>query len=336
MIQIDGNYLEGGGQIIRTALSLAAITNQSFRIDNVRAGRKNPGLREQHLQAVNSIAKLCNAKHDANFGSTKFKFTPKTLSRERKFNINIGTAGSTALIISTILPLAYKLNNPINVKIDGGGTWNIFAPPVIYLQKVLIPILSKIDFKANVRIMREGFYPKGGAKVELNLLPWKTKKHLNLTEHNVKKIEIYSVASESLKDRNVAERQMEKVVDSVKKFSVTKTIKYIDSICSGSGILIKSSPTILAGDAVGRRGKSSEEVAREAIEKLQSEILAEVGVDHRAADQLMIYMAIIGEDGGKLKTSRISNHSRTNAYVIEKFLPVKFKFVKNTIICAKI
>ena len=328
MIKIDGNYLEGGGQIIRTALSLSAVTGETFEIDNVRAGRSNPGLREQHLQAVNSVALLCDAKHNAKFGSTKFRFQPaKILSDKNEFLIKIKTAGSTALVISTVMPLAVKLKKQINVDIDGGGTWNIFAPPVIYLQKVLLPLLSKIGFKAEINIVRDGFYPKGGAKVSLKLFPWKPNGKLNLTNCNLKKNEVFSVASENLKEKNVAERQAKEALTLLKDAKIN--IEYADSICAGSGILIVKTPALLAGDSVGKRNITSKQVARDAVEKLQKELKAKACVDHRVADQLMIYMAL--SDGGKLKTSRISNHARTNAYVIEKFLPVKFKFTDDTI-----
>lgn len=334
IIEIDGSYLEGGGQIVRTSLTLSAITGKPFRIINVRKNRVNPGLAEQHLQCVNAISMLCNAKHNAIKRGTSFEFYPGKIFEKEKFEIKIETAGSIALVISTILPIAYKLYKPIKFFIKGGGTWNRFAPAVLYLQKVLLPLLEKVGYVAEIDINCDGFYPRGGGEVEVIIYPWNSKnmkKDLILENHNVDKIKIYSLASVNLKEKNVAERQFESAYNILKNINlkIEKEVSYVESFSPSSELLIVSSPTILGGDSFGERGKSSEEVGKEASNRFLKEINAKSGVDEHAADQLMIYMAL--SKSGKLKTSEITNHTKSNAYVIEKFLDVKFKMDENVI-----
>ena len=207
MIQINGDYNEGGGQILRTALSLSAVTGKSFKVTKIRAKRKKPGLKEQHLQAVNSVAMLCNAKHNAKLFSQELKFEPGKLIHKKTLNVKVRTAGATALIISTVLPIAYRIEKSLTLTIDGGGTWNIFAPSVLYLQEVLLPLLKKAGVNAKINIKKDGFYPKGGAQVELSIEPWRIQKKLDLTKYDVKKAKIFSIATAHLKSREVAERQ---------------------------------------------------------------------------------------------------------------------------------
>src|SRR4030042_160086 len=143
MIQIDGSFLEGGGQILRTSLSLSALTGKPFEIENIRKNRNNPGLAVQHLEAIRAIAAITNTKTDAKKGDITIEFSPKERIKKEEINIEIPTAGSASLIISTILPIAYKIKKDLKIRIHGGGTWNKWAPSVIYLQKVLLPLLKK-------------------------------------------------------------------------------------------------------------------------------------------------------------------------------------------------
>lgn len=324
MIEIDGSYLEGGGQIIRTALSLSVLTGQPFRVFNIRKNRAKPGLREQHLQSVNAAAKICNGKHDAKLHAQEFSFFPSEIV-EKDFEVKLDTAGSTALVIAVLLPLALKINRKIKIKILGGGTWNKFAPPVIYIQEVILPILKKSGLNAEIEIRRDGFPPKGGGEVELVLFPPKEKRELAFTEGD--EIKIISIASKSLQERKVAERQMEaaeKLIVGLNK-KINKEINYIGAD-KGCGILVQSGS--LAADNIGEIGKTAEKVGEEAAKKFILETREGAKIDENGSDQLMICQAIVG---GEIVTSKISEHARTNAWVIEKFLPVKFELNKKII-----
>jgi len=335
MIEIDGSYLEGGGQILRTSLSLAAITGKSFRIKNIRMNREKPGLATQHLEATKTLAILCDTECKAEKRDTFLEFIPKEISKKQEIQIGIPTAGSIALLLSTILPVAYSLKNQIKLQIKGGGTWNKFAPSVLYIKKVILPLLSKTGYTAELKIKRDGFFPLGGAEVELLLNPWKNRKPLFFEEHKINKVYIDSYSTNSLKSRRVAERQLESAVDVLKSLNcgIEKNIEYINAESSGSGILLSSLPTILGSDVPGEIGKPAEKIGKEAALNFLKEIEKKAAVDKYASDQLMIYLALVG---GKIKTSEITNHAKTNAYTIEKFLDVKFNIKDNYIECQKL
>ncbi len=336
MIQIDGSFLEGGGQILRTALSLSALTEEPFKIENIRRNRDNPGLAVQHMEAIKAIASLMETEISAKKGDTTIEFSPKELTEKEEINIDVPTAGATSLIISTILPIAYRLKKELKINIHGGGTWNKWAPSVLYLQKVLLPISEKMGFRADIKILQNGFVPWGKAELEIDICPWKNPGPLFLEESNVNKIKIYSIASKSLQGRNVADRQYISAKEKLTELNlpIDKEIEYAEGDYYGSGILVCSSPTILGRDIPGEKGMTAEKVGFQAALDFLSEMKNKAAVDSYAADQLMIYLALAG---GKIKTSFISDHTKTNAYTIEKFLPVKFKLdeKEKTIECEK-
>lgn len=159
MILIDGSKGSAGGQVLRSSLGLSALTQQSFKITNIRANRPNPGLREQHLQAVRAVKKLCNAdvEGDALY-SKELIFKPNKITK-KNLKIKVGTAGSTALILQTLFLASLKHN--LSIRIEGGGSWNLHAPSVAYLQHVFLNLLQ---LDVNLNVIREGFYPKGGGR----------------------------------------------------------------------------------------------------------------------------------------------------------------------------
>ena len=195
--------------------------------------------------------------------------------------------------------------------------------------------MSKTGYTAELKIKRDGFFPLGGAEVELLLNPWKNRKPLFFEEHKINKVYIDSYSTNSLKSRRVAERQLESAVDVLKSLNcgIEKNIEYINAESSGSGILLSSLPTILGSDVPGEIGKPAEKIGKEAALNFLKEIEKKAAVDKYASDQLMIYLALVG---GKIKTSEITNHAKTNAYTIEKFLDVKFNIKDNYIECQKL
>ncbi|MEM7820125.1 MAG: RNA 3'-terminal phosphate cyclase [Candidatus Aenigmatarchaeota archaeon] len=321
MIELDG--LEAGGQFVRTAVALSALTEKPVKIKNVRGSRKPPGLKTQHMEGIRSIAELCDADvKGLRLGSTELEFYPKKL-QAKNIDVKISTAGSIGLVLQALLILTSQLPKPIKIKFDGGGTFGKWAPSPYYLQHVLLPLLgddTKID------IIRDGFYPKGSAIVEVLTAPLKAKP-LNLTKMTkLNSISCISIAAKQLSGRKVAERQTETAVKLLKeKFSIEPSveIKYVDAASAGSGMLIvaKTENSILGGDAIGELGKSAEDVAAEAVNNLIFEV-ANGAVDRHAGDMLLPYMAIAGS--GNILVSQITHHMLTNISVIEKFLPVKF------------
>jgi len=320
MIELDG--AEAGGQFVRTAVALSTLTGKPVRIRNIRGSRPQPGLKVQHLEGIRSMAELCDAEViGLALGSSELEFKPKKLVA-KDIVVKIATAGSIGLVLQALLIPASQLPKPIKIKFDGGGTFGKWAPSPYYMQHVLFPLLGD---KTQINVIRDGFYPKGGALVEVNVSPLKLKP-LNLTEKGkVKKITCLSIASSGLRERKVAERQAETAEKMlVEKLGVKPEIiiKYVDSVSAGTGLLLfAESNSVLGGDALGEPRKKAEDVAAEAVNNLLFEV-ENGAVDRHAGDMLLPYMAIAGS--GKIFVSQITHHMLMNISVIEKFLPVKF------------
>lgn len=327
MILVDGS--NAGGQLVRTACALSAITKEPFKITNIREARPNPGLQIQHMEGIKSIAELCNAETKGlELNSKEFDFYPKKLEA-KDLKIKISTAGSIGLVLQAVLLVTSQLDKSIKIEIEGGATWGKWAPPVLYLEKVLFPLLKE---ETEIKILRDGFYPKGGSRVEVLTKPLKPNPIEILERSEIKEIKGFSIASKSLKKAKVAERQTKTAKELVKqKFNRELNIetKYVDSISPGSGVLIyvKTENSIIGGDSLGEIKKPAEDIAKEAVKNLIFEY-ANGAVDRHAADMLLPYMAL---SSGKIQTSEITNHIKTNIPVIEKFLPVKFE-IKDRII----
>lgn len=332
MVEIDGSYGSGGGQILRTAVGFSAFTSIPCRIYNIRAKMENPGLREQHLQAISSIKELCNAEvKGLEIGSTYIEFYPKEI-KKNNLNVKIGTAGSVGLVLQALLIPAMRLKE-LTVKINGGGTWGKWAPPTEYIKQVLAKLLLPYGFFIDVSILKEGFYPKGGAEVKV-IIRTDNFKPIDLTEKKkIVSIKGLSIASASLKEKKVAERQRDSAVSllhSYFKIVPQVDVKYVDSLSVGSGLLcyITTENSIIGADSLGELGKRSEDIGKEVAQKLICEYEKGV-IDSHMADQILPFLAIAG---GKIQVSKITEHCRTNAYIIEKFLPLKFSFEENNII----
>ncbi len=335
MIVLDGSKYEGGGGLLRTSLAFSAASGIPFKILNIRANRDNSGLRPQHLNAVKSVAELCNAEiSEIDVGSKELEFIPNKIE-SKKINIDIGTAGSTTLILQAILPAALysKKNIKLNIK---GGTNNMMAPPIDNLFLVFLPILKKLGADVECNLKKRGYYPKGGGEISAEINTSKMKKIELIERGNLLKIIGVANASEELKKPMVAEREAESAEGKLKHLDVPIEIKkeYCETFSVGTSISLcaEFEKTLIGADSFGKRGKPAEEVGKDAAEKLLEEINSNGCVDRRMADQLIPYMALWG---GKIKTREISMHTQTNIWVAEKLLNVKFEVSNNVIECKK-
>lgn len=319
MIEIDGS--SGGGQMLRTALSLSVIKGESFRIENIRGKRPNSGLKRQHLEAVKAAGRLSNAEISGDeIGSEVLEFRPQELDSS-PFTSNIGTAGSITLLYGAVLPVTSQFNNSFRLTAKG-GTDVKWSPPLSYFREVKLPLLRRFGVKAKMELETTGYYPKGGGEATLT-----TEEHslkpIQLTERgDLERFEIYSKASRELEDREVADRQADEAERILKNSHISvpldKNVRYEETSSPGSSLLVKAvyENSITGFSALGEQGKRSEEVAKEAVQDFKSFHSSEAAVDRHMADQLMVFMAIVG---GRIKVPEITDHIQTNAAVIEKF-----------------
>jgi len=327
VIKIDGAYLEGGGQILRTAAALSAITERPCHIFNIRKGRPAPGLKTQHLLGLRALAELCNGKLEGDaLGSTEIKFHPGKINRER-LSVNIDTAGSITLVLQGLLLPALFTPKPVEILFKGGATDTFFSPTLDYFQYVFLKILEKMGVRVEIDIEKRGFFPRGGAEIKVKVFP-ATLKPLKLKERGeFKKIKIFSGASESLKDKRVAERQVAGVKEVIGKLNLRleEDIQYHNTDCPGSYICLVAEfeNTVIGSDNLGKLGKSAEEVGQEAARELLKEQRSGTPLDKHMADQILPYIALANKKS-RVAVSEITNHCKTNIWVIEKFLDGQF------------
>jgi len=343
IVLLSGEYGEGGGAIVRTALALSTITGKAFEVDNIRKGRPKSGLKAQHLYCTKALQEFCSAKVEgATLGSAHLKYTPGVI-KAKKIKVDIGTAGSIALLLQSVLPPCLFADTDIKLEITGGtsGKW---AAPFDYFNNIFAPIARKFCEKIDIKLIRRGYYPKGQGKIELKIKPKyklsdfsdfnefysylkQNTQNIELTEQGeLVKIEGISHASLSLEKADVAERQAKAAKLELTKLGCPVNIQaeYCDTASAGSGITLwaafsKNDEQIrLGADALGEPGKKAEIVGEEAAKKLIKEIESKAAVDRHLADQILPLMAFTKDSG--IKVSEITNHCRTNVYVIEKFL----------------
>ncbi len=325
MVQIDGSFGEGGGQILRTSLSLSALTGESLDIQNIRASRSQPGLRPQHLAAVNAIAEIAQADlKGAEINSTRVQLTPKK-PRGGNFMFKITTAGALTLVLQTIiLPLSFA-EKPSAVTLTG-GTHVRWSPIWHYLQECWLPTMESLGFRSEFMLERGGFYPRGGGKVNVKVLPAGKLKAFNCVERG-ELIEIRGYSGVANLEESIAKRQKHQALRRLYKVCRNSKIKIVDIPSPGKGtfILLKakfSNCGCSCYSALGAPGKPAEKVADEAVDKLLSFLDTDGCVDHYMADQILLPLSIISGKSS-FRTNRITQHLLTNIHIIKQFLPVE-------------
>lgn len=335
MIEIDGSVGEAGGAILRVATALAVITDQPTHIFNIRKSRPNGGgLGVQHLKGLEAIAEFCNGRlENAEMGAKEIWFYPGKI-QAKDLQVKIETAGSITLVLQTLIPPALFAPGPIKIFFDGGATDTFFSPSLDHFRAVFLKILEKMNGKVDINLIKRGYYPEGGAKVEVTIYPSKLK-NINLIERgSLKKILIISGASHHLRDKKVAERQIAGVREVLGKLQlpIEETIEYYDTRCPGSQICLiaEFENSVMGVDNLGKLGKRAEDIGKEAALELLKEQKSGACLDKHLADQILPYLAL-SLAKSQINVSEITNHCRTNIWVIEKFLEGKFELKGNLI-----
>ncbi len=332
MIIIDGS--EGGGQILRTAIGLAAIVRKPIKVINIRKARSNPGLRAQHLEGIMTLAKICNAKvKGARIGSMEIEFIPGEIEA-REVEARISTAGSIALLFQSIQLAACFANDIVTVKVKGGATAGKWAPTIDYVKNVFLPIVKKMGYRADVEVIREGFYPKGGAEVIFKIYPVKKLKPIELLNRG-KVLEIRGRSVAANLPSHIPERQARSAEEFLKSKGFERieiSRENVKALCPGTCITLYAicENTILGSDNIGEKGVPAEEVGKKAAEDLYKSISSNAALDKHMSDQILTFMAVA--DGiSRISIEEFTKHCETNIKTIEKILGVKFKRYDNVI-----
>jgi RNA 3'-phosphate cyclase len=326
LITIDGKT--GGGQVLRTSLGMSALTGKPIKVVNIRGSRPyGGGIKTQHLEGLKALAELCNAKAKGmEIGSKEVEFIPGRIEA-KDLDVSIGTAGSIGLLFQSLqLPTAFA-GRPIKISVHGGSTASAWSPPVQYFQNVFLPIVEKMGYSANIDVTREGFYPKGGAEVEINVKPIKKLSPIVL----MKRAEVKAVRGISIAGclpEHVADRQAKSAEKVLAAGGIEAHIDHrtVQSASPGTSITLWADcgNTIIGADAIGERGVPAEKVGTTAAKEFLESLKSRAALDKHMSDQIIPFMAL-AKGRSKIGVESITEHCRTNIEVTEKLLNVKFE-----------
>jgi len=320
MIEIDGSFGEGGGQIVRTAAALSALTNKPVKVFNIRAKRKNPGLSYQHITALESVRRLCDAEiKGLGKGSSAVEFYPKKI-RGGVFDFDVGTAGSVTLVLQCCLLPSLFSNEKTKIKIRG-GTDVKWSPPVDYFRNIFLKILAKMGAKVELETIKRGFYPKGGGEINVNIEQVKELKGLDLSQTPETK-NINGTAFISDLPEHILKRMKDAALKKLIEYDVKIKDEITSSFSPGAGITLWTD-NMLGSSCLGEKGVSAEKVGENAANNLLGEIKSGATLDVYAADQILPYLAL-AKNKSTFLTRNLSMHAETNMWLIKKFVDVKF------------
>ena len=325
MIIIDGSEGEGGGQVLRTALSLSLVTGQPFRISNIRANRSRTGVMRQHLTAIEAACAIGGANcDDLDLGAAELSFEPGAV-KSGEYNFAVGSAGSTSLVLQTVLTPLLLAARPSHLVLEG-GTHNIYAPPFDFIERAFLPIINRMGPRVTARLKRPGFYPAGGGRIEVDIEPVAALKPLELIDRGeLRRVEARAMIA-GLPGK-IAVRELAAVEKLLGwPADARKIIQLPERAGPGNIIMAEAEfehvTEITSG--FGKLGVPAEAVGEHAARRMAGFLASTAAVGPYLADQLLLPMALAG--GGRFTTVKPSKHSRTAAAVISKFLPFDVRF----------
>lgn len=327
MLEIDGAHGEGGGQLLRMAVALSALTETPVRVVRIRAGRPNPGLAAQHVTAVVALAKLCGADVTGlEVGSPTIDFRPGKIEPGR-YAFDVGTAGSVTLVLQAILPVAAAASGPVWVRLVG-GTDVRWSSPIDYFTRVFLPLVRRVGVHADVEVRRRGYYPRGGGIVEAVVEPARAWSPLDLSDPGeIRRVRGIAHAANLPEDipkrmKHAATRRLHRIGD----VAIEERVYGGEEAIGAGGALVlwaETETSVLGADALAERGKPSDRVGGEAAIALLAEIESRATLDIHAADQLLVYLARAGRRS-RFRVREVSGHMEAMMWLLPQFLPCRF------------
>lgn len=328
MLELDGSYGEGGGQLVRTAAALSAITGRPVTIRNIRANRDKPGLAPQHVAAVRAVAALAGASVEgAELRSRSIRFSPHALAG-RSFRFDVGTAGSVTLLLQAVLPVMIASGKPCDAEIIGGTDVRM-APPLDYFREVLLELLARMGAQVRLEVRKRGYYPRGGGEVRVSVSPSALRPAAFDAPGALRSIS--GLAHVANLPEHIATRMRASALERLAPLTdvtadiACRVLGPDEAIGPGGAIVAwaHTEGTVLGAGRAAERGVRAEALGEAAGEELAADLAAGAAVDLHSADQLLVYFALA--QGGALTTRAVSLHAHTCIWLIEQFLSVRFE-----------
>lgn len=314
MLEIDGSYGEGGGQILRTAVAMSMVTGTEIRVTNIRANRPNPGMSHQHMMAVKAAAEMSDAEVSGlKKRSTEVTFSPGSITGG-EYEFDIGTAGSVTLLLQALIPAVVSKEKKASIVVTG-GTDVKWSPPYDYFDNVFLRHLRNMDIEVTSRLIKRGHYPKGGGKIEVIIPPGEIGSYR--VEDDIKEIKGRGFVTD-LPD-HIATRMKKSAEKELSGYPVSIVTESYTSPSPGTGITLWTSGSRVIGSGVlGEKGVPAEEVGTEAASSLKMSIESDADIDRWSSDQLIPYLSMT-DDSGELYVTEKTGHLETNIWVVNRF-----------------
>lgn len=323
LLSYDGASGEGGGQILRTALALSTVTGRPFRIERIRRKRNKPGLLRQHLTCVEAARQITGAEViGAQLGSLDLEFRPGRIT-PGVYEFSVGTAGSTTLVLQTALPALLAADGPSRLTLHG-GTHNPAAPPFDFLASSFAPVIERMGARLSLQLEQPGFYPAGGGCLRAEVFPARLQPLQLLQRGDHRGFSAHALLAQM--PRHVGERETQIILSSGIPGPGEAHVTMANAISPGNAasLHLRFDSVTEVVTALGERHVRAEDVARRLIDAAFAYLQHDAPVGEFLADQLLLPLALAG--GGTFRTCAPSSHTRTNAAVIERALPVRITF----------
>jgi RNA 3'-terminal phosphate cyclase (ATP) len=325
VIEIDGAHGEGGGQLVRLAAALSALTGTPLRLANARANRARPGLAPQHLAAVGVLARLCGARCvGLELRSTAFSFEPRRRPEGGELRVDVGTAGSVTLVLQALLPVLLAARAPSRVVVSG-GTDVRQAPTWDYLHEVLLRLLGRMGVGVRASVVRRGYYPRGGGEVIVELEPATPQPFAFQKKSGPRRVA--GAARVANLPLSIAERMRDAAALALHE-GLDMTVEALarDAAAGTGGAITlwaESEAAVLGASRVAERGVRAEALGAAVGSELAADLAAGAALDVHATDQILVYLAM-ARGRSTFTTRAVSGHARTAIWLLEQFLPVQF------------